>query len=637
VVWIDNDAIDRWEDVPTLYIDGQAATLEIRASDDQSRVGNVFVDDEKLFVESVKEPFEAETIVIVKPDAKERTVIIKAVDLAGNESWPVSIRLVVDTTPPTGAIRFLTERSALSGGRIRVEIIAVDDRGLKSVQFGKEPYNNRDCRGERRWKGEFSAEPGVRDIAVEITDRAGHVTDMHVTLKPQQVAAGTRRDGRLFAYDSSLGHGRNLLRIPFDVTLQGSGNILRHFVPFSTLENHSTRPLLGYQPVQVADSNVSRPPELLFPEFDFTSEPISVSDDSFLLRGEITNTRDYQLERIVVNDEEIKQETLFDEVDHRSFSTSVPLPDFNQTQLIEVKAEFKHVPTNKTKTIKRTNLRVKRVPDSRWIGDSLYSVILLPLEDADLQQSKARDFKDWPSEEHRDASDWVKAAVDQYESLTDSQESHRRFDCNDLLGRWELVQADQKLWDHYREQEGKPRTRARTTVDWELAQRASDLAEAYATDLGIYGLFNLVGDEIDIKIGFTRVKSKGEHLLPQKWIDVYGLRNNREHFVKGLVSKLKIWMPRISGQIHDIRQDGTIEVELGQQRNVFKNMDLLLYDVSGSQGNPCYEEKCKANINDRGIFVDQFTAKVVKCRSGESWASLFERWKDGKGVRVMSK
>ncbi|HEY44609.1 MAG TPA: hypothetical protein G4O11_11570 [Anaerolineae bacterium] len=640
VVWIENDAIDRWEDVPTLYIDGHAVALEIRASDDQSRVGKVFVDDERLFVESVREPFEAEPIVTVKPDANERTVVVKAVDLAGNESWPVSVRLVVDTAPPTGAIRFLPERTALSGGRIHVEITAVDDRSLKSVQFGKEPYNKRDCRGERIWKGEFSAELGVHNLAVEITDQAGHVTDMNVTLKPEQVVAGTGRGERLFAYDTSLGHGQNRLRVPFDITLQGSGNILRPLVLFSTLEIHSAPPLLGYQRVQVAGPSVSKPPELLFPEFDFTSEPLSASGDSFLLQGEITNTRDYQLQRIVVNDKEIKQEALFDEVDHRSFNTWVPLPacdhpDCNQIQLIKVHAYFKHVPTGEIRTIKRTNLKVKRVPDSPWIGDSLYSVILLPLEDADLQQSKASDFKDWPSKEHRDASDWVKAAVVQYESLTDSHESHRRFDCNDL-DRWKLVQADQKLWDYYREEEGKPRTRTRTTVDWELAQRASDLAEAYATDLGIYGLFNLEGGEIEIKIGFTRVKSDGEHLLPQKWIDVYGVRNDREHFVKGLVSKLKIWMPRISGQIHDIRQDGTIEVELGQQRNVFKNMDLLLYDVSGSQDNPCYEEKCIAQVNDMGI-LDQFAARVVKCSSGESWASLFEQWKDVKGVRVMSK
>jgi len=96
-------------------------------------------------------------------------------------------------------------------------------------------------------------------------------------------------------------------------------------------------------------------------------------------------------------------------------------------------------------------------------------------------------------------------------------------------------------------------------------------------------------------------------------------------------------MPRISGQIHHIRQDGVIEVELGQQCNVFENMDLLLYDVPHSKGNPIYEEKCNAKVNDGGIFVKQFTAKVEKCSSGESWASLVERWKDGMGVQVMSK
>jgi hypothetical protein len=650
VVWIENDAIDRWEDVPTLYIDGPAVALEIGASDDQSRVGKVFmytrigkviVDEEELFVESVREPFEAETIVIVNPNEREKTVEFKAIDLAGNESLPVSVRLIVDTTPPTGAIKFLPKRPALFGGRITMEIIAMDDRGLKSVQIGDDPYNNRDCRGKSMWRGEFSAEPGVRDLPVEITDRAGNMTAMSVTLESEQVVAGIGRNERLFAYNTSLGYSWNSLSIPFNVALRGPDNFMNHHVQYSTLGIHNAPSLLRYEYVQVANSSESKPPELLFPEFDFTDEPVSASGDEYLLQGQVTNTRDYRLLGIVVNGEEIKQIEMLDAVDNRSFSTWVPLPDCNhpdcnQIQHIEVHAYFEHISSGEKFSIDRTNLEVKSVPDSPWIGDSLYSVILLPLEDIDLQQSKARDYKNWPTDEHRDACDWVKAAVDQYISLPDRGKPLRRFDCNDL-DRWKLVQADQKLWYHYREQKGGPRTRTRTTADWELAQRASDLAEAYATDLGIYGLFKLEGNKFDIKIGFTRVKSDGEHLLPRKWIDIYGPRNKRDYYVKGLKSKLKIWMPRISGQIHDILQDGTIEVELGQQCNVFENMDLLLYDVSRPKGNTIYEEKCNAKVNDRGIFVKQFTAKVEECSSGESWASLVERWKDGEGVCVMSK
>ena len=649
VVWIENEGIDRWQDVPTLYIDGPATTLEIRASDDQSRVGKVFmyervgkkiVDKEELFVESVKEPFEAEKIVNVDPNKRERTLEFKAVDLAGNESLPVLVKLIVDTTPPTGAIKFLTKRSALPGERITMEIIAMDDRSLKSVQFGDDPYNNHDCRGKSMWRGEFSAEPGIRNIPVEITDRAGNVTAMSVTLKPEQVVAGIGRNEHLLAYNTSLGRSWNSLRIPFDVALRGADNIPNHPVQFSTYGIHNAPSLLEYEYVQVASSSESKPPELLFPEFDFTDEPVSASGEEYLLQGQVTNTRNYRLLRIVVNGEEIKQKEMLDDVDYRSFSTWILLPDCdrpdcNQTQHIEVHAYFECISSGETFSIDRTDLDVKSVPDSPWIGDSLYSVILLPLEDIDLQQNKASDYNNWP-EEYLDACNWVKNAVNRYVSLTDHQQSIRRFNCT-KLDRWDLVQADQRLWDFYREREHRSRTKTRTTDDWELAQRASDLAEAYKTDLGIYGLFNLDGNKFDIKIGFTRAGSSGERLLARKWIDIYGPRNDPNYYIKGLVSKLKIWMPRISGQIHDIRQNGTIEVKLEQQCNVFKNMDLLLYDVSPSKKNPIYEEMCNAKVNNKGIFVKQFTAKVETCSSGESWASLVERWKDDEGVRVMSK
>jgi hypothetical protein len=183
LVWIENDKIDRWETLPTLYINRYEATLEIRASDDESFVDTVWCGGTRLFIESAEETFEQDTVVTVDPNDKEKTVVVKAVDLAGNASQPAVVRLIVDTVPPSAVAKVHADKVRLSllGAHIPVDIFAEDDRGLKTVRVCGDPYDNRDCRGQVRWEGRFFAEPNDRSLTFEITDRAGNST----TLKAQ--------------------------------------------------------------------------------------------------------------------------------------------------------------------------------------------------------------------------------------------------------------------------------------------------------------------------------------------------------------------------------------------------------------------------------------------------------------------
>ncbi len=179
IVWIANNAIDRWEDPPTLYIKGNLATLRIQASDDQSGVGTVWLDCTKLLIESVEKTFERDMPVTVNAPENEKTVIVRAVDLAGNMSSPKTVKLIVDTNPPMIVIELLN-RITLSGGAILVKFSAVDDRGLKYIQIGKDPNNRLNCRGALTYSYTIAHMGGGRELAITVVDRAGNTVSQNI-------------------------------------------------------------------------------------------------------------------------------------------------------------------------------------------------------------------------------------------------------------------------------------------------------------------------------------------------------------------------------------------------------------------------------------------------------------------------
>lgn len=644
VVWIENDEIDRWKNVPTLYINRYATTLKIRANDDQSGIGTVWIDSERLrerlFVESAEQDFNEPAIVTVDPNMRERTVAVRAFDLAGNPSLPARVRLIVDTTPPVASTRINSDVTTLMGGRIPVDVIAIDDEGLKSVRMGNDPYGSQDCRGRSTWEGTFYAEADADNLALEVTDLAGNITSMNVNLGHAQ-SGNMRSGGPLLAINTSLGRAQGLWKNSLDMIpqrLRSSFNPLEHYPPLN-LVDFSTLPSYASLQGSISDGDRILEPELVFREFAFTSEPVTTSEKQFFLQGEVMHIGGLRCKWIKVESKggsiEIKQETILDRGDHRYFSAWVPLIDSNQPQSIKVQAVFKDVASQQEICLTEPNLLVRKVPNRLWTDGSRYSVILLPLEDENLKTDTLRSDV-LLSTAHSQANQLVLDAVNLYKWMTDRGEFYYRFDCNALPKKWNPVQLYEKLWDYdHRNNEGYYRKKTRTKSDRELARRASDLAAACHTDLGIYGLFNREGSHFEIKIGFTRANSDGEQLLPTKWIDIYGSETDPNYYVKGLISKLKIWMPRFSGHIASrVPVNRNIEVELPEENNVFRNMDLRLYDREGSQENPNFKERCSATAVQEGIFVKRFAASIERCETGFSLAASGERWKD---VLVMSR
>lgn len=623
VVWIKNEEIDRWKNVPTLYINGYAAMLEIQASDDQSGINTVWIDDKKLFVESAEKVFNESAVITIDSRDKEKTVVVRAVDLAGNESQPAKVRFIVDTTPPMAAIKVRSDRVTLFGGRIPVDVNAVDNEGLKSVRVGDDPYDNRDCRGQSIWGGRFFAEPGINILAVEIADSAGNVTAISVNIEPKR-AMSIGRSGPLLANNIPLSHSQNLWISNFDLTQRDSTNIFSNLKQYSTLQTHGFPSLLGYESVQGSALTEYKPPELLLSDVTDNNTLVSTSHPRYLLQGQVKNADGLEYITITVDGEKHKtitvegegrqHEKVMKHGDHVIFSAWVTLPDYNDPNYdeplpIAVNAHFdgKNNPPS-------AGLQVQRVRNCLLESESKYSVILLPLED----EHQREHYKQWDQ-----ANNIVCEAVRGYKNLEpNSQKFYQRFDCQ-YLDKWKASRFQQWVVNYY----------ANKKEPLMAIRKASEIAAAKGVDLAIYGSFEDEGDKFEVKVQFTDTNYSP---LSNKVIDMYGSYKDYNYYIEGLTSKFKEQIPRISGPVDKINPDErVIEVNLGKKHNIFNKMDLLLYDVYGSGENTLFKERCNAKANVTDVSVKRFSATVV----GECswWPSIVKRCKEGKDVRVISK
>jgi hypothetical protein len=136
------------------------------------------------------------------------------------------------------------------------------------------------------------------------------------------------------------------------------------------------------------------------------------------------------------------------------------------------------------------------------------------------------------------------------------------------------------------------------------------------------------GERFDLKLGFTGAESKGRPLLPDKYIDIYGVDRKSEHYIDGLISKLQTKIPRVRGQVESIMKPRTIVVNRGEKDSVFANMSFVLYDVSGSKTDPSSARMCEARATS--VSERRLNAEV----QANKWPAVLRRWRD---VHVISK
>lgn len=598
VVGIANNAIDRWADVPTLYINRHKVTLEIQASDRQSGIAKVWVGDVKLFIESAQKTFTEDTVVTVDSRDKEKTVVVKAIDLAGNESLPAIVRLVVDTDPPTAAIRAYRDNAVFLDGRIPVQIAAADDQGLKSVQVGQEPYDSRDCRGQTMWEGTFYAKPGVRELSVKVADRAGNVTATTITIEPRQLVSLQRYQYQFYDWPSLRYDDRRWNGILGSTPQLGTQ--WSHFVQVYPAKTHSFNTHIGYSGVlRLASYQARLPvPELVFREFR-RRVTVRTSHDTYVLQGQVRHAKGLEDIRIFVDDEELKSKQVKEKGDFVIFSECVPLPDYDKVRSIKVEASFQDGPP-----ISKSNLRVERVRSCVYEPNAVYSVMLLPLKEKLTPTD--------PNGRHRDTEGAHDAVLEALRACrlydpNDPSHAYPRFNC-EALKMWSVAKIAREL--------------NRLGVAKDSPERKfTKLANKYRNeqelqiDLGFYGDITEDANSLEIVLGVINVKNK--ELLFRR-IDIFGRNGDYARCTKGLISKLQTKIRRVRGKIDHRPEGGKVVIGCGSDDGVFHRMDVGFYEP---RANGCFDK-----LGDASIMDVRRDSSAVQVSDRLEWNNIRNSW-----------
>jgi hypothetical protein len=173
------------ENWAVVFSNQRTVQLDIRATDYPSGVGAIWINDERLFVEC-----SARTIqrtVHVPVDIDNRWITIRARDLVGNDSPPITVRVELDMRPP---VIFSTAhpKQVAPDGSVFVELSAQDDLGLSTIQIDEQKTN---CNGQREYEvvGQIKADRDKSRVELRATDLAGNTTEGFVDLSPRGTQA----------------------------------------------------------------------------------------------------------------------------------------------------------------------------------------------------------------------------------------------------------------------------------------------------------------------------------------------------------------------------------------------------------------------------------------------------------------
>jgi hypothetical protein len=595
-VTIGNSAIGRGADVPTLYINQYAVPLEIRARDRQSGVEAVWVDGRRLFIESVKEEFDESVIVTVGAQDQTKTVFVKAIDLAGNESPPAAVRLIVDTTPPVAAITIHPVSQSLGGGPIPVEVAAADDHGLKSIQVGQDLYDGRECRGQTAWEGVLFAKAGTRDLIVRVTDLAGNVTATSIVVEPRQ---GTSRGYGLPRFEPwpSLNREDRPWRDIWGATPPWVAQV-RPSVwawPGATRGLRADPGLEGL--ARLASYQTQRPaPTLEFREVrDRTL--VQTTHDCYLLQGEVRYAQGPVTIIVTIGGKELRSNQVTRRGDYVMFCSRVPLPEAGREWPVVVK-----VLRPDGRPVDTRQLRVKRVADPVYEPSAVYAVMLLPLEEKLTPTD--------PNSRHRDpgrAHEVVLTAL-RARTLHDPNNlkpSYPRFDCT-ALRAWAAPEIRKEL-SRLGVAESSPETTFAT-----LAKQGQPI------ELGFFGEITEDANSLQIKLWIIDVER--ERLMFVRPIDVFGSKGGEPDWhTKGLIARLQKVLPRVHGEIADLSKNGRISVDRGRIHGVFPRMDVGFYE---KQEAGCLRKRGEASVAD--VRRD---SSIIEVKDQEAWDAIYPRWR----------
>lgn len=563
------NAIRSGENWAVVFCNPRTVHLDIRVTDDQSGVGAIWVNEERLFVER-SAPTISKTVHI-PIDAVDPWIVVHAKDLVGNDSPPILVKVELDIKPPV-IFGTIDPRQIISDGLITAKYSARDDLGLSTIQIDNQKI---DCNGRRKYDIviQIKAEPGKSSTELQATDLAGNTTKSEVDL--------LSKDSLTKQHVNPTSHLARFIYI--NQGLWSTHAWPRAFPAFlrdNTFNLAVRTPAYDMQEIylgsQVERATRAETPLIIFkrhfPVFEFDNYRevpggYLVTDAQYELQGKPKHSAG--VTGIAVGDYTIDIKPHHDENTFSSFSKIVPFQDYGEKK-VEVKALY----ADGTAVPHATPLTFRRDPHPITEPDSVYSVIVLPLIPLGTP-SKTRPGSQYPS---------LWDAVVGCKLYDPIFGEYHRFDCRKMQG------LDRNTL----------KTDLREPTPHRLRGEVRRLGRKLGVDLGICGYITERNENLDIKIYIEDIE-KGASLAvdPNKNpIDVHGPKDKFDpYYLNLLIDKLKDSIPLVYGEVIEIKRKRIISVSVGKQKGLFPNQKLYFFEKETvPSGDNLYNRLAQATV-----------------------------------------
>lgn len=572
-----------------VFCNQHAVQLDIRVTDDISGVGPVWVNGDRLHVERW-DPIIPQTV-HVPVDPNKPWITVRARDLAGNFSPPILVRVELDMRPPT---IFATARpeQMTPDGIVPVEYSARDDQGLSTIQLGDQEINS-NGRLEHNIIAYVKTEPGGAPLEVRATDQADNTTKGFVALLPED--------------NKTKGHVNAAW--PLEKAVYFKQRLTTHeWMPallFAAMEN-------AYEPVaaqvmwdnrnlyggnwlasatsiaEVSGADGTCVPNFVFKESDYipgVPDGYLVSGHQYLVQGTLQSAT--HIKKIEIGRKTIPVGPYDGSV---MFSEPVQLLE-DETREIQVKA----ICVNDS-VVEHTPLIVKRVSDPTVAPECIYSVVVLPPQQA--------------------GTPWDKGVEHKALALTYSDIQSVVIDCN--------------LYDDQNNPIPRFDTRTLKSLDTgrinkmlnELGLGKSEkykvrrLGEKLGVDLGIYCDIEDYEKQVQVRLWVYDIKDRC--LVLDHPIETYIQKGKSEEALNRLKWKLENAIPRVRGEVEKKSNFfKTINLDCGEDNRLFRGAKLWVFRKKGMAGNNILPQRL-VQASVKSLKKQSSKAKIVDSDNEEN-------------------
>lgn len=577
-----------------VFCNQHTVQLDIRVTDDMSGVGPVWVNGERLLVEHW-DPIIPQTV-HVPVDPNKSWITVRARDLAGKSSPTILVRVELDMRPPT---IFATARpeQMTADGIVPVEFSARDDRGLSTIQLGDQEISS-NGRLEHNIVTYVRTEPGEAPLEVRATDQAGNTTKGFVALLPEDNKTKGRVDAawpleKPVYFKQRLTTHERMQAIQF-AAMEDTYEPVAAQVMWDNRNLYARSLLASASSIaEVSGADGTCVPDFVFKKSDYMPgipDGYPVSGHQYVVQGTLQSAT--HIKKIEIDRKTIPVGPYDGSV---VFSEPVQLLE-DETREIQVKA----ICVNDSVAEYRPPLKVRRVPDPTVAPECVYSVVVLPPQQAGTPYDQGV--------EHRAIeltySDIQSVVMDCNLYDQNNDKDIPRFDCRTLrsldAGRINKMLNELGLGKSDEEDE---------------KYKVRRLGEKLGVDLGIYCDIEDYEKQIQIRLWVYDIKDRC--LVLDYPIETYIQKGKSEEALNRLKWELANAIPRIKGEVEKKSNFfKTIDLDCGEDNRLFRGAKLWVFRKKEMADNIQPERLVQAHV--KSLKKRSSKAKIVDSDNEEN-------------------